>query len=64
MYVYMHVCVCVCMYVGKGSAPRLFLSSLFFKRFLSARRRRFFVRQWGTRGVVACVVHGRSLVYL
>ena len=37
---------------------------LFFKRFLSARLRRFFVRQWGAHGVVASVVDGRLVVHL
>ena len=31
---------------------------IFFKRFQSARRRRFFHRQWGARGVVATVSDG------
>ena len=35
---------------------------LFFKRFRSSRRRRYFHRQWGARGVVASVVDGRCLV--
>ena len=36
---------------------------IFFKRFQSARRRRFFHRQWGARGVVATVSDGHlSLV--
>ena len=41
-----------------------FYFPLFFKRFLSARLRRFFVRQWGARGVVASVVDGRLVVHL
>ena len=32
-----------------------FYLPLFFRRFHSDRRRRFFVRQWGARGVVASV---------
>lgn len=32
---------------------------LFFKRFKSSRRRRYFRRQWGARGVVAAVVDGK-----
>ena len=35
---------------------------LFFKRFRSSRRRRYFLRQWGARGVVASVVEGRCVV--
>ena len=35
---------------------------LFFKRFMSSRRRRYFHRQWGARGVVASVVDGCCLV--
>ena len=34
---------------------------LFFKRFRSSRRRRYFARQWGARGIVASV-DGRQLV--
>ena len=41
-----------------------FYLPLFFKRSLSARLRRFFVRQWGARGVVASVVDGRLVVHL
>ena len=32
-----------------------FYLPLFFRRFRSDRRRRFFVRQWGARGAVASV---------
>ncbi len=32
---------------------------LFFKRFKSSRRRRYFHRQWGARGVIASVAAGR-----
>ena len=35
-----------------------------FKRFRSSRRRRYFVRQWGARGVVASIVDGNLLVHL
>ena len=35
---------------------------LFFKHFRSSRRRWYFHRQWGARGVVASVVDGRCLV--
>ena len=35
---------------------------LFFKHFRSSRRRRYFHRQWGARGVVVSVVDGRCLV--
>ena len=41
-----------------------FCFPLFLKRFLSSRLRRFFVRQWGVRGVVASVVDGRLVVHL
>ena len=41
-----------------------FYLPLLFKRFLSSRRRSFFVRQWGERGVVASVVDGRLVVHL
>ena len=34
---------------------------LFFRRFRSDRRRRYFVRQWGARGVVASL-HNDALV--
>ena len=37
---------------------------LFFKRFKSARRQRYFHRQWGARGVVASVVAGQLTVNL
>ena len=37
---------------------------LLFKRFRSSRRRRYFVRQWGARGVVASVLDGRLVVHL
>ena len=37
---------------------------LFFKRFRSSRRRRYFVRQWGARGLVASVVDGALVVHL
>ena len=32
---------------------------LFFKRFKSSRRRRYFHRQWGSRGILAAVVDGK-----
>ena len=35
---------------------------LFFKRFRSSHRRRYFHRQWGARGVIVSVVDGRCLV--
>ena len=35
-----------------------FYLPLFFKRFVSGRRRRFFQRQWGANGVVGCVTDG------
>ena len=37
---------------------------LFFKRFRSARRQRYFHRQWGARGVVASVAAGRLTLNL
>ena len=45
------------------SRVRLHLPS-FFRRFCSARRRRFFVRQWGGRGVVASLVDDRLVFHL
>ena len=35
-----------------------------FKRFRSSRRRRYFVRQWGARGVLASIVDGNLVVHL
>ena len=37
---------------------------LLFKRFHSSRRGRYFVRQWGSRGVVASVRNGQLVVHL
>ena len=37
---------------------------LFFRRFQSARRRRYFVRQWGARGVFCSLVNDRLVVSL
>ena len=37
---------------------------LLFKRFRSSRRRRYFVRQWGARGVIASIVDGKLVVHL
>ena len=37
---------------------------LFFRRFNSDRRRRFFVRQWGARGYIASIVNGRLVVHI
>ena len=37
---------------------------LLFKRFKSPRRRRYFARQWGARGIVASVVSSRLVVHL
>ena len=37
---------------------------LFFRRFSSERRRRFFVRQWGARGFIASIVDGRLIVHI
>ena len=41
-----------------------FYLPLFFRRFRSARRRRYFTRQWGGRGVVASLVDDRLVVHL
>ena len=35
-----------------------------FKCFCSSRRRHYFVRQWGARGVVASVIDGQLVVHL
>ena len=37
---------------------------LFFKRFKSSRRRRYFHRQWGARGVIASVAAGQLSIHL
>ena len=37
---------------------------LFFRRFSSDRRRRFFVRQWGARGYIASIVDGHLVVHI
>ena len=37
---------------------------LLFKRFRLSRRRRYFVRQWGARGIVASILDGRLVVHL
>ena len=39
-----------------------FYLPLFFRRFRSVRRRRFFVRQWGARGYVASIVNSKLVV--
>lgn len=41
-----------------------FFLPLFFKRFKSSRRRRYFHRQWGARGVIGSVVNGRLVLHL
>ena len=41
-----------------------FYLPLFFRRFRSAWRRRFFVRQWGARGIVASLVGDRLVVHI
>ena len=62
-------------FVLRASVPRLWMlrsvSSLvfgflplFFRRFCSDRRRRFFVRQWGARCVVACVRDNILMVHI
>ena len=48
--------------ITKAKVRVRFNIPLFFKRFRSSRRRRYFHRQWGARGVVASVVDGRCLV--
>lgn len=35
-----------------------------FKHFRSSRRRRYFVRQWGARGVLASILDGNLVVHL
>ena len=35
-----------------------------FKPFCSSRRRHYFVRQWGARGVVASVIDGQLVFHL
>ena len=37
---------------------------LFFRRFSSDRRRRFIVRQWGTRVYIASIVDGRLVIHI
>ena len=37
---------------------------LFFKRFRSSRRRRYFVREWGARGVVASVCDNGLILHV
>ena len=49
---------------GTVCAQVRFHLPLGFKRFRSCRRRRYFVRQWGARGVVASIVDGNLLVHL
>lgn len=41
-----------------------FCLPLFFRRFSSDRRCRFFVRQWGARGYIASIVDGRLVLHL
>lgn len=41
-----------------------FYLPLFFKRFKSPRRRRYFGSQWGARGVIGSVVGDRLVIYL
>ena len=41
--------------MGRLKSRVRFYLTLFFRSFRSSRRRRFFVRQWGARGVVASV---------
>ena len=58
-------------FVFGGSVLRLCVKSrvrfylpLFFRRFRSSRRPRFFVRQWGARGVVASVRNDVLVVHI
>ena len=51
------VCAQVCAQVR-------FYLPLLFKRLRSSRCRRYFVRQWGARGVVASVLDGQLVVHL
>ena len=46
---------------GLRSRLRFYLP-VFFKRFVSARRKRYFIRQWGGNGVV-CSLRGSDLVF-
>ena len=48
--------------ITKAKVRTRFNIPLFFKRFRSSRRRRYFHRHWGARGVVASVVDGHCLV--
>lgn len=50
--------------LAKGWVRVQFHLPLFFKCFLSAHRRRFYVRQWGACGVVASIVDGDFVVHL
>ena len=51
--------------VMEGVKSRLrFHLPLFFKRFKSPRRRRYFGRQWGAHGVIGSVVGNRFVVHL
>lgn len=50
--------------LAKGWVRVQFYLPLFFECFLSAHRRRFYVRQWGACGVVASVVDGHLVVHL
>ena len=45
-------------------SKRLCSCSIFFKRFRSARRRRFFIRQWDACNVVASLVNDHLLVHV
>ena len=50
----------VCL-IAKFKQRLRFYLPLFFKRFVSVRRRRYFVRQWGANGVLG-TVRGSSFV--
>jgi len=50
--------------VIKVKARVKFNLPLFFKRFKSGRRQRYFHRQWGARGVVASVAAGQLAISL
>ena len=48
--------------ISWSQIPFAFYLPVFFKRFVSARRKRYFIRQWGGNGVV-CSLRGSDLVF-
>ena len=50
--------------IAQVRTPVRFHLPLFFKRFKSSHRKRYFHRQWGTRGVVASVAAGQLTLCL